>query len=29
VALSIFSLLFAWVLLMALSAVERRQKARL
>jgi putative spermidine/putrescine transport system permease protein len=29
VALSIFSLAFAWVLLLALSAVERRQKARL
>ena len=29
VALSIFSLAFAWLLLLALSAVERRQKARL
>jgi putative spermidine/putrescine transport system permease protein len=29
VALSIFSLVFAWLLLLALSAVERRQKARL
>ena len=29
VALSIFSLVVAWLLLMALSAVERRQKARL
>jgi hypothetical protein len=29
VALSIFSLVIAWLLLMALSAVERRQKARL